>query len=56
LITATDKNDLLRAAAICGTAAQEMIHQLLICAKYKITLQDLHNNVLKLHPVLSEII
>ena len=56
LITATDTNGLLRAAAICGTAAQEMIHQLLICAKYKITLQDLHNNVLKLHPVLSEII
>jgi dihydrolipoamide dehydrogenase len=56
LITATDTNGLLRAAAICGTAAQEMIHQLIICAKYKITLQDLHNNVLKLHPVLSEII
>ena len=56
LITATDTNGLLRAATICGTAAQEMIHQLLICAKYKITLQDLHNNVLKLHPVLSEII
>ena len=56
MITATNQNGQLCAAAICGTAAHEMIHQLLICAKYKITLQDLHNNVLKLHPVLSEII
>ncbi len=56
VITATDKNALLRAAAICGTAAPEMIHQLLICAKYKITLHDFHSNVLKLHPVLSEIL
>lgn len=56
IITATDKNGQLCGAAICGTAAQEMIHQLLICAKYKITLDELHRNVLTLHPVLSELL
>lgn len=56
MITATNQNGQLCAAAICGTAAHEMIHQLLICAKYKITLKDLQNNILTLHPVLSELL
>lgn len=56
IITATDKKGQLCGAAICGTAAHEMIHQLLICAKYRITLEELHRNVLTLHPVLSEIL
>ena len=56
MITATNQNGRLCGAAICGTAAHEMIHQLLICAKYKITLKDLQNNILTLHPVLSELL
>lgn len=56
VITATDKNGYLAGAAICGTAAHEMIHQLLICAGYKITLDDLHRRILTLHPVLSELL
>lgn len=56
IITAVDKNGLLAGAAICGTAAHEMIHQLLICAKYKITQEELHRSILTLHPVLSELL
>lgn len=56
IITAVDKNGVLAGAAICGTAAHEMIHQLLICAKYKITQEDLHRSILTLHPVLSELL
>lgn len=56
VITAADKNGQIVGAAICGTAAHEMIHRLLICAEYKITLEDLHRKVLTLHPVLSELL
>ena len=56
VITATNQSGQLCAAAICGTAAHEMIHQLLICAKFKITLKDIQNNILTLHPVLSELL
>ena len=56
VITAADKNGRLVGAAVCGTAAHELIHQLLICAEYKITQEDFHRKVLTLHPVLSELL